>query len=69
MAFGQPRALTRGTEGRVPGDLPHCYSCALAAWNQGEMDGFLQGEHALRYSPDGTRYVDVCDTRSGGRLS
>ena len=46
MAFGQPRTLTRGTEGRVPGDLPHCYSCALAAWNQGEMDGFLQGEHA-----------------------
>jgi phospholipase C len=46
MAFGQPRALTRGTEGRLPGDLPHCYSCALAAWNQGEMDGFLQGEHA-----------------------
>ena len=43
MAFGQPRALTRGTEGRLPGDLPHCYSCALAAWNQGEMDGSCRG--------------------------
>ena len=32
MAFGQPRTLTRGTDGRVPGDLPHCYTCALAAW-------------------------------------
>ena len=30
MAFGQPRTLTRGTDGRVPGDLPHCYTCALA---------------------------------------
>jgi phospholipase C len=46
MAFGQPRTLTRGTDGRVPGDLPHCYTCALAAWDQGEMDGFLQGDHA-----------------------
>ncbi len=46
MASGRPRTLTRGTDGRVPGDLPHCYTCALAAWNQGEMDGFLQGEHA-----------------------
>src|SRR4030095_11616114 len=38
--------LARGTDGRLPGDLPHCYSCALAAWDQGEMDGFLQGDHA-----------------------
>jgi phospholipase C len=46
MAFGRPRALMRGTDGRLPGDLPHCYTCALAAWNHGRMDGFLQGEHA-----------------------
>jgi phosphoesterase family protein len=42
-AFGQPRTLTRGTDGRLPGDLPHGYTEALAAWNEGKMDGFLQG--------------------------
>ena len=31
MAFGQPRTLTRGTDGRLPGDLPHGYTEALAA--------------------------------------
>ena len=45
MAFGEPRALAPGTDGRLPGDIPHCYTCALAAWNEGAMDGFLQGEH------------------------
>jgi phospholipase C len=47
MAFGVPRKLVRGTDGRIPGDLAHCYTCALAAWNEGKMDGFLQGEQAL----------------------
>jgi phospholipase C len=35
--------LTRGTAGRLPGDLPHCYYCALAAYDGGKMDGFDQG--------------------------
>ena len=43
MAFGQPRTLTRGTDGRLPGDLPHCYNDAIRSWNRGAMDGFLQG--------------------------
>jgi phospholipase C len=46
MAFGEPRALAPGTDGRLPGDIPHCYPCAIDAWNEGAMDGFLQGEHA-----------------------
>jgi phospholipase C len=45
MDRGRPRPLVRGTDGRTPGDIPHCYTCALAAWNGGAMDGFLQGEH------------------------
>ncbi|HZD17933.1 MAG TPA: alkaline phosphatase family protein [Actinomycetota bacterium] len=45
MDRGQPRPLVRGTDGRTPGDIPHCYPCAIAAWNEGKMDGFLQGEH------------------------
>ena len=39
---GAPRPLIRGID-RLPGDLPHCYSCAIAAWNGGAMDDFEQG--------------------------
>ncbi|MGH2672919.1 MAG: alkaline phosphatase family protein, partial [Actinomycetota bacterium] len=45
MEDGRPRPLVRGTEGRLPGDIPHCYPCAITAWNDGAMDGFVQGEH------------------------
>jgi phospholipase C len=45
MRDGRPIPLMHGTDGRLPGDLPHCYQCALAAWNHGKMDGFWQGEH------------------------
>ncbi|GIU99223.1 MAG: hypothetical protein KatS3mg014_0839 [Actinomycetota bacterium] len=45
MDHGVPRPLVRGTDGRLPGDIPHCYQCAIAAWNGGRMDGFDQGEH------------------------
>ncbi len=45
MDQGVERPLVRGTDGRTPGDIPHCYQCALAAWNDGAMDGFDQGEH------------------------
>ena len=41
---GAPRPLIRGID-RLPGDLPHCYSCAIAAWNDGAMDDFEQGLH------------------------
>jgi phospholipase C len=43
MDRGVERPLARGTDGRLPGDIPHCYTCALAAWNGGKMDGFAQG--------------------------
>ncbi len=48
---GRPRPLTRGTDGRLPGDLPHCYVCAVRAWDHGAMDGFDQGPRgALAYT-------------------
>ena len=45
MDQGRARPLVRGTDGRLPGDIPHCYPCAITAWNDGAMDGFVQGEH------------------------
>ena len=42
MHHGAPRPLIRGID-RLQGDLPHCYSCAIAAWNEGAMDDFEQG--------------------------
>jgi phospholipase C len=45
MDDGRSRPLVRGTDGRLPGDIPHCYPCAIAAWNDGAMDGFVQGEN------------------------
>jgi phospholipase C len=45
MDEGRSRPLVRGTDGRLPGDIPHCYPCAIAAWNDGAMDGFVQGEN------------------------
>jgi phospholipase C len=50
MDGGQRRPLTRGTEGRTDSDIPHCYVCALAAWNEGKMDGFNQTESADRWA-------------------
>jgi phospholipase C len=47
---GTIRPLTRGTDGRLPGDLPHCYVCALQAWNSGRMDGFDQGGLTTRWA-------------------
>jgi phospholipase C len=44
MDHGASRPLVRGTAGRTSSDIPHCYTCALAAWNDGAMDGFDQGE-------------------------
>ena len=43
MDHGTRRPLVRGTDGRVPSDIPHCYTCAIQAWDHGKMDGFDQG--------------------------
>jgi phospholipase C len=42
---GVDRPLKRGTDQRVPGDIPHCYNCSISAWNYGAMDGFDQGTY------------------------
>ena len=47
---GTIRPLIRGTDGRLPGDLAHCYTCALRAWDQGRMDGFDQGDLTTRWA-------------------
>ncbi len=47
---GTRRPLVRGTDGRLPGDLPHCYTCALAAYDGGKMDGFDQGALTTRWA-------------------
>ncbi len=43
MDRGVRRPLVRGTDGRLPGDIPHCYECSRVAWAGGAMDGFDQG--------------------------
>jgi phospholipase C len=43
MDHGVRRPLAPGTDGRVPGDIPHCYWCSVVAWDNGKMDGFNQG--------------------------
>jgi phospholipase C len=50
MDHGVRRPLTRATEGRTDSDIPHCYLCALAAWNEGKMDGFNQSDSADRWA-------------------
>jgi phospholipase C len=47
---GVRRPLTRGTDQATGEDIPHCYECALAAWNHGRMDGFAQSEAADRWA-------------------
>jgi phospholipase C len=47
---GVRRPLTRGDEQQQVVDLPHCYKCALTAWNKGKMDGFNQNEAADRFA-------------------
>jgi hypothetical protein len=42
MDMGSRRPLIRGTDGRLPSDIPHCYRCAIQAWDNGKMDGFDQ---------------------------
>jgi phospholipase C len=47
---GVRRPLVRGTDARTTADIPHCYECALAAWNEGAMDGFNQTAMADRWA-------------------
>ncbi|TMK90936.1 MAG: hypothetical protein E6G37_12765 [Actinobacteria bacterium] len=42
MDHGTRRPLIPGTAGRLPSDIPHCYQCAIQAWDHGKMDGFDQ---------------------------
>jgi phospholipase C len=44
MDDGRERPLTRATRGALAEDIRHCYACAIAAWNEGKMDGFNQDE-------------------------
>jgi phospholipase C len=41
--------LTHLTAQRIP-DLPHCWTCAVASWNGGRMDGFDQSAISRRYA-------------------
>jgi phospholipase C len=51
MDDGQPRPLTRGTDGSIGSeDIPHCYTCSRIAWNRGKMDGFNQGRVSNRWA-------------------
>jgi phospholipase C len=48
---GVRRPLTPGTDGGIGSeDIPHCYTCSLAAWNHGKMDGFNQGAVSDRWA-------------------
>lgn len=40
MLDGQPKPLVRGTDDRLPSDLPHDRTAAVKAVNGGKMDGF-----------------------------
>jgi phospholipase C len=50
MDQGVSRPLVRGTDQRTNEDIPHCYQCALAAWDKGRMDGFNQSDSANRWA-------------------
>jgi len=50
MDHGVRRPLLRGTDQATGEDIPHCYPCALAAWDEGRMDGFNQSEAADRWA-------------------
>ena len=47
---GVRRPLTRGTDARTSEDIPHCYPCAVAAYDGGAMDGFNQSAASDRWS-------------------
>jgi phospholipase C len=49
MDHGVRRPLTRGTDQRAH-DIPHCYPCALAAYDGGKMDGFNQSSYADQWA-------------------
>jgi phospholipase C len=50
MDHGVQRPLVRGTQGRTYTDIPHCYTCAIEAWDGGKMDGFNQNAAADRWA-------------------
>lgn len=46
MDGAEQRPLTPATRHALPADIEHCYECAIAAWNEGKMDGFNRSEAA-----------------------
>lgn len=50
MDRGVERPLVRGTDQATDADIPHCYECALVAYDGGRMDGFNQGDAADRWA-------------------
>jgi phospholipase C len=50
MDHGTKRPLTRGTDGAIPADIPHCYVCSRQAWDHGKMDGFNQSAIADQWA-------------------
>jgi len=47
---GTRRPLERATVGPMKSDIPHCYLCALAAYDGGSMDGFDQHDPGSGYA-------------------
>jgi phospholipase C len=43
------RPLTRPPD-RLPDDIPHCYDCAIEAWNEGRMNGFNRADISDRFA-------------------
>ena len=43
------RPLTRPPD-RLPDDIPHCYDCAIEAWNEGKMNGFNRADVSDRFA-------------------
>jgi phospholipase C len=44
MDHGVRRPLIRGSDQRLPTDIPHCWGCSILAYDGGRMDGFDQGD-------------------------
>jgi phospholipase C len=56
---GEQRPLTQALD-MVPEELPHCYECALQAYDQGKMDGFATVSDATdRYAYTQYRSQDL----------
>ena len=66
MAFGQPRTLTRGTDGRVPGDLPPLLHVRARGVGPGR-DGRVPAGRARADGPTRSSTRTSCRTTGTGR--